>query len=350
MGRRFEEECLYRVQVRDRVRGRPRTTRPFGPRVQGKPNVVITMGDPSGVGPEVTLKALASPKVKGLANFLLIGDRPVIERLKKDMGLVLKDRLEDLSNVSKKKFAYGRCDAASGRASMQYIDRALELLNEVRADALVTAPVNKSAIRLAGYRGFEGHTEYLALKSGAKDFAMMFVGPRLKIALVTRHVALKEVPAKLSVKGIYRTICLAHECLKEYFRIRDPKIAVAGLNPHAGESGAFGDEEKRIIVPAIKMASRSAKRIVGPVSPDAVFGPALTGRFDCVVAMYHDQALVPFKMLYSDSGVNLTLGLPFIRTSPDHGTAFDIAGKGIANPASMIEAIKLACRLVTHAH
>jgi 4-hydroxythreonine-4-phosphate dehydrogenase len=311
----------------------------------GKPHIIITMGDPSGVGPEVALKALASPKVKGLANFLLIGDRTVIERLKKDMGLVLKERLCDLSNVSKKRFAYGRRDAGLGRASMQYIDRALELLKKDQADALVTAPVNKSAIRLAGYRGFEGHTEYLAGKSGAKGFAMMFVGPRLKIALATRHVALKEVPAKLSVSGICRTIGLAHECMKKYFRIDDPKIAVAGLNPHAGESGAFGDEEDRIIIPAIKMALRSAKRIIGPLSPDAVFGPALAGRFDCVVAMYHDQALVPFKMLYLDRGVNLTLGLPFVRTSPDHGTAFDIAGKGIANPASMIEAIKLACRL-----
>ena len=308
------------------------------------------MGDPSGVGPEVTLKALASPKVKGLANFLLIGDRSVIERLKKDMGLVLKERLLDLSNITVRKFAYGRCGARFGRASMQYIDRALELLNDGSADALITAPVNKSAIRLAGYRGFEGHTEYLAQKSGTKDFAMMFVGPRLKIALVTRHIALKEVPAELSVNGIYGTICLAHECLKKYFGIDDPKIAVAGLNPHAGEKGAFGNEEGRIIIPAIKKASRRVKHIVGPVSPDAVFGLALAGRFDCVVSMYHDQALIPFKMLYFDSGVNLTLGLKFIRTSPDHGTAFDIAGKGIANPASMIEAIKLACRLAAHAH
>lgn len=315
-----------------------------------KPNIVITMGDPSGVGPEVTLKALASPKVKGLANFLLIGDGSVIARLKKDAGLVLNERLLDLSNVSGKRFVYGRCDAGFGASSMQYIDSALELLEAGAADALVTAPVNKSAIRLAGYRGFEGHTEYLAGKSGTKDFAMMFVGPRLKIALVTRHIALKDVSSELSVNVIYRTICLAQECLKKYFGIASPRIAVCGLNPHAGENGAFGNEEGRIIVPAIRKASRHIKRIAGPVSPDAVFGLALAGRFDCVISMYHDQALIPFKMLYFDSGVNLTLGLPFIRTSPDHGTAFDIAGKGIANPASMIEAVKLACRLATHAH
>jgi len=314
----------------------------------GRPDIVITMGDPSGVGPEVTLKALASPKVKGLANFLLIGDRTVIERLRKDMGLVLKERLCDLSDVSKKKFAYGRCDAASGRASMRYIDRALELLNKCEADALVTAPVNKSAIRLAGYRNFEGHTEYLAEKSGVKDFAMMFVGPRLKIALVTRHIALKDVPSKLSRDAICRTIILAHRWLTEYFGIDNPRIAVAGLNPHAGENGAFGSEEKKIILPAIRRAGGSVKGIIGPIPPDAVFTAALAGRFDCVIAMYHDQALVPFKMLYFDSGVNLTLGLPFVRTSPDHGTAFDIAGKGIANPESMIEAIKLACQLSVH--
>jgi 4-hydroxythreonine-4-phosphate dehydrogenase len=308
------------------------------------------MGDPSGAGPEVALKALASPEVKGLADFLLIGDGSVVDRLKKDMGLVLRQRFEDMSNVSKKKFAYGRCDAAFGNASMRYIDRALELLNAGASDALVTAPVNKSAIRAAGYRGFEGHTEYLARKSGVKDFAMMFVGPRLKVAPVTRHIALKDVPSKLSVDGIYRTIRLAHKCLQVYFRIRDPKIAVAGLNPHAGDGGAFGDEESRIIAPAVKKASRFGGRITGPLSPDAIFSAALSGKFDCVVAMYHDQALAPFKMLYFDSGVNLTLGLPFVRTSPDHGTAFDIAGKGAANPASMIEAIKLACRLATHAH
>lgn len=326
------------------------TSRSNKHRGSGAPDIIITMGDPSGIGPEVAMKSLASPEVRGLANFLLIGDSGVVKRLNKDMGLSLECRFDDMRNVSAAGFVYGKCGAAYGAASMQYIDRALELSAGGRAGALVTAPVNKSAVRMAGYRSFEGHTEYLAGKSHVRDFAMMFVGPGLKIALVTRHIALKDVPAKLSVTGIHRTILLADECLKRDFNIRKPKIAVAGLNPHAGEGGAFGDEEERIIAPAIKKASRSVKGVAGPIPPDAVFAAALAGRFDCVVAMYHDQALVPFKMLYFDNGVNLTLGLPFIRTSPDHGTAFDIAGKGIANPASMIEAIRLACRLTTHAH
>ncbi len=316
----------------------------------GKPNLIITMGDPSGVGPEVTLKSLASPKTKGLANFLLIGDASVVEKLKVDMGLELKHPLVDLSCIKRSKFSYGRCERSYGRASIKYLDNALALLGSGKADALVTAPINKTSIRLAGYKGFEGHTEYLAGRTRTKDCAMMFVGKGLKITLVTRHIALKEVPSRLSSEAIYRAIAITHKYLKKYFRIGNPKIAVAGLNPHAGEGGAFGNEEAEIIVPAVEKATRTMKGVCGPLPSDAVFYAALKGRYDCVIAMYHDQALAPFKMLYFDNGVNLTLGLPFVRTSPDHGTAFDIAGKGVANPASMIEAIRLACRLVTCTH
>ena len=261
------------------------------------------------------MKALASPKVKGLADFLVIGE------------------------------THAERGDAAGRASLEYIDEAVELLRSGQADALVTAPVNKSSIRSAGNPGFQGHTEYLAKKFKVKNFAMMFVGSDLKVSLVTRHLALRSVPKVLNSGMVYRTIMLTNKYLKEYFRIKAPRIAVCGLNPHAGENGAFGSEEARVISPAIRLASKVSKNICGPIPADTVFHDALCKKYDAVVAIYHDQALAPFKMLYFDSGVNLTLGLPFVRTSPDHGTAFDIAGLGIADPTSMIEAIRLACAL-----
>ena len=205
--------------------------------------------------------------------------------------------------------------------------------------------MSKAAIQKAGNPGFRGHTEYFAKRTGTKKFAMMFVGPDMKVSLVTRHIALRRVPAILNSGKIYDTIALTHKYLKEYFRILSPKIAVSGLNPHAGEGGAFGNEEARIIIPAMKRARKDFKNIYGPIPADVIFYEVLNKKYDAAVAMYHDQALGPFKTLYFTSGVNLTLGLPFIRTSPDHGTAFDIAGKGIADPSSMIEAIMLACRL-----
>jgi len=303
------------------------------------------MGDPSGIGPEVALKSLASPKVKGLADFFLIGDASVIGRLMKRTGLRLNARLLNMSNVPERAFEYGRIRPAFGKASVRYLDKAVELIARRDADALVTAPINKTSIRAAGFPGFEGHTEYLAALTGTKDFAMMFVGRSLKITLVTRHMALKYVPRSLSAVKIYNTIALTHKYLKKFFAISKPRIGVAGLNPHAGESGNFGDEEERIIRPAVKKASRKMGGIYGPIPPDIIFPLVQNGRYDAAVAMYHDQGLIPFKMFHFKDGVNLTLGLPFVRTSPDHGTAFDIAGKLRADPASMIEAIILACRL-----
>ena len=280
-----------------------------------KPRIAITMGDPSGIGPEVTLKALASPEVKGLADFLVIGETSAPK------------------------------GTSGGKASLEYIDKALELAMAGEVDAIVTAPVSKAAIREAGIKGFQGHTEYFAERTGTKKFVMMFVGKEMKVALVTRHVSLRSVPAILNSGMICDTITLTDKYLKRYFRIKSPRIGVCGLNPHAGEEGSFGNEEYKIIRPAIKKASKSVKNIYGPLPADVVFYDALKNKYDVVIAMYHDQGLAPFKTLYFNSGVNLTLGLPFIRTSPDHGTAFGIAGKGIADPTSMIEAISLACRL-----
>lgn len=303
------------------------------------------MGDPSGIGAEVTLKALASPEVKGLANALLIGDASVLAKVARDTGCRPFPHVLDMANVPVKSHIYGKESAMSGKAAIQYIDMALELIAAGESTAMVTAPVSKAAIKKSGIKNFQGHTEYIAEKFKVEKFAMMFYGKDLKVSLVTRHIALKDVARILTKDMIYDTIKLTYECMKERFGIKYPRIAVCGLNPHAGEGGAFGDEEARLIAPAVKKASSFAKNICGPVPADVAFYDAMNKRYDAVVAMYHDQALAPFKMLYFDSGVNFTLGLPFVRTSPDHGTAFGIAGKGKADPRSMIEAVKLACYL-----
>ena len=310
-----------------------------------KKRILITMGDPAGIGPEVTVKALSDWRISKLAHFQVIGDFFVIDKARKVLRAKPEISLLDLANVPSTNFAFGVSRPAFGKAAMEYVDKALKLIKSGQADALVTAPINKLSVRNAGFEDFEGHTEYLARRTGTKEFAMMFVGKKLKITLVTRHVALKDVSQAITADSISNAIRLTYDYLKKYFGLEDPKIAVAGLNPHAGDSGLFGDEEERIIIPAIKKASVGIKNIYGPLPADAVFYETLKGKFDAVVAMYHDQALGPFKTLYFNDGVNLTLGLPFIRTSPDHGTAFDIAGKSIADPTSMKEAIKLACSL-----
>jgi len=311
------------------------------------------MGDPAGIGAEVTVKALASREISGLANFLVIGDLSVIEKAGKRSGVRCGFDILDLANVSRKDLRCGRSRPEYGRAAIEYLDTALEILKKGRADALVTGPVNKASINLflhdtlypKPYTLFEGHTEYLAARTRTRHVAMIFVSQDLKITLVTRHIALKDVPGAITSDAIYRTIELTRASLKYFFGIRHPKICVSGLNPHAGEGGRFGDEEKRVILPAVRRAALKFGGIYGPAVPDVVFYDALNKKYDAVVAIYHDQGLIPFKMLHFKDGVNLTVGLPFIRTSPDHGTAFDIAGKGIADPSSMKEAIRLACRL-----
>ena len=285
-----------------------------------KPVIAITAGDPAGIGPEIIKKALARPEISRRASFLVLGD------------------------ISGKKFKPGSPGAGSGRASIDCIDEAVSLIKKCKADALVTAPISKFAASSAGFK-FPGHTEYLAYLTNTKKFCMMLVGGSLRVVLVTRHIALKDVSKKLNSVEIYDAIILTAVSLKEYFKIKNPRIAVCALNPHAGENGLFSDEEKRIIMPAIKKASRKLKNITGPLPADSLFYNANKGLYDAEIAMYHDQGLIPLKMTARDASVNITLGLPFIRTSPAHGTAFDIAGKGIADPSSMIEAIKLACQL-----
>jgi len=238
----------------------------------------------------------------------------------------------------------GSVSSESGRASLGYIESAVQNVLENKIDCIVTAPISKEAIHRAGSQ-FPGHTEMLAELSGSKEVAMMFEGDKFKVVLVTIHQALKKVPELLNEEKIYRIINLTNESLIKYFGVIKPKIVVCGLNPHAGEAGAFGSEESDIIIPAINKARLNGMNIEGPLPPDTLFYYASKGRWDLVVSMYHDQGLIPFKMINFEKGVNVTLGLPFIRTSPDHGTAFDIAYKGTANPTSMIEAIKVAINM-----
>lgn len=284
-----------------------------------KPIICITAGDPRGIGPEVIKKALESPGLKGKAEFLVFADFPPAKK----------------SNP-----------VYSARAALRSINTAFNIIRQGKADALVTGPVSKEAINAIGVK-FEGHTEYLAGLCGCKRFAMMFVSRKLKVSLVTRHIALSKVNTAISIKAIYDTVELTHKTLKGSFGISRPRIGVAGLNPHCGEGGQFGREEIVTIRPAIRKLRTRYSGIFGPIPADTLLYDAYNKKYDAAVCMYHDQGLAAFKMIARNEGVNVTLGLPFIRTSPDHGTGFDIAGKGQADPGSMREAIKLAIRLST---
>lgn len=302
------------------------------------------MGDPSGIGPEIVIKSLKNKEILKLADFVVIGDSKVFNKSNGlENALSKKVRLLDLDNVSNSEFRFGKLSAKYGKASLEYIDKAIALIKAGVVDCLVTAPVSKEAVSLSGNK-FIGHTEYLAGAFGSDNFVMMFVGEKLKVALVTRHLPLKRVSTTLTTSLICSTITLTIAALKKYFGIANPKIGICSLNPHNGEGGHLGREELDIILPAIERVQPKIGNICGPLSSESVFFDSFRGRYDAVVAMYHDQGLIPFKMLYRDTGVNLTLGLPFIRVSPDHGVAFDIAGKNIANPNSMLESIRLAIK------
>lgn len=304
----------------------------------------ITMGDPAGIGPEVILKALADKKIQRLADFLVIGNSQIFKKTaqisKIDLNN-LKINFLDIGDISK--LVFGKGIAAYGLTALDCLNAALELIKLQKVDVLVTAPVNKHAINQVENM-FKGHSEYLAAAAKTKNFAMMLIGGRMKVVLVTRHLALKDVAKALTKEKIYQTLRLTAQSLKTYFGIAQPRIAVCGLNPHSGEQGMFGKEEIKIIRPAVIKAKKLAA-LEGPLPADTLFYCAGQGKFDAVVAMYHDQGLIPLKMQALHQGVNLTLGLPFVRTSPDHGTAYDIAGKNQANPGSMMEAIKLAIKI-----
>jgi 4-hydroxythreonine-4-phosphate dehydrogenase len=322
-----------------------------------KPIVGITMGDPAGIGPEICAKALNDPQTVLAANCIVIGDSKALRQGIKVAKIpnieinpvksvadakFLRGTIDvlDLKNVDVARLKIGQVSKAAGQAAVDYVEKAISLAMDGKIDAIATGPINKEAIRKAGYK-FEGHTEILAARTKAKDYAMMFISDTLWIMLVTTHIPLKEVSKNLDKNKIVKTIKLAHETL---FKLRDkkPRIGVAGLNPHAGEAGLFGDEEIKIIQPAIDEAKKLGINVSGPVAPDAIFYLANIGMFDIVIAMYHDQGLIPLKLLSFNHSVNVTVGLPIVRTSVDHGTGFDIAGKGWAKPHSLIEAIKVA--------
>jgi len=321
------------------------------------PVIGITMGDPVGIGPEVIVKALCDRGVMSFYQPVVIGDRIILEREIKRLSAPLKIRtvsspseaaaqpgdimLLETSQLDPREARYGQPTPGTGEALAAYIIKAVAMATAGEIDAIVTAPISKKSLHDAGY-DYPGHTEMLARLTGTKEVVMMLAGKRLRVVLVTIHCAVAQVPKLLSSEKILTTIRITHESLKNYFSIAAPRLAVAGLNPHAGESGLFGSEEQSIIMPAIEAAQREGISAAGPCPPDTLFYYAAQGKYDAVVCMYHDQGLIPLKLLHFDDGVNVTLGLPIIRTSVDHGTAYDIAGKGSASPASMLRAILTA--------
>ena len=324
-----------------------------------RPIIGITMGDPVGIGPEIILLSLINPSIYEVCRPLVIGDSRILGAAKK----IIQSRLEieaikkpddgtyrcgivDVLNISEldpDKTTWGKPTVQTGGAMVRYITTAADLAIKQRIEAMVTCPINKMAMQLSGCH-YSGHTELLAERSKSNEFAMMLAGERLRVVLVTIHVPLRDVPDILSRQKIVKTIKLTWQALNERFGIKAPRIAVSGLNPHAGEGGMFGDEEENIIAPAIQDAEAQGFYASGPFPPDTVFYHAAKRRYDAVVCMYHDQGLIPFKLIHFNTGVNTTLGLPIIRTSVDHGTAYDIAGAGIANPGSLIAAINMAAR------
>lgn len=331
-------------------------------KTKDKPLLGITMGDPAGIGPEVIAKALAVTKVRRLCRPLVIGSFPVMQQAVKSLKLKLDVvRVEGHGTVPARsnqlavldpldrplgRFARGVAAPETGAASVLFIKKAVELAQLGCIDGMVTAPINKEAINLAGCH-FPGHTELLADLTKTQDSGMMIVGGPLRIMFVTTHVAIKKLPALLTQAKIEKAIRLAHVALRDLFGIKKPRVGVAALNPHAGEHGLFGDEEERIILPAARAAQAKGILASDPLPADTLFGKAAKGEYDGVVALYHDQGLIPLKLVAFGTCVNLTVGLPIIRTSVDHGTAFDIVGKGVAEPGSLIEAIALAATLAT---
>lgn len=309
---------------------------------RSRPTIGITMGDPAGIGPEITAKALAQTSLHKLADFLIIGDYRIFRRYQKK--LPPNTNFLDMKNILSSHAPIGKIDRACGKAAIEYLDVAIGLLKARKLSAIVTAPLCKEAVQLSD-PSFKGHTEYLAQAFKVKDFDMMFVLDDLKVVIATRHIPLKDVASAISRKLLRKTITLTARSLQNYFRIAHPKIAICGLNPHAGEGGHIGKEEVSVISPVIREMKTRLSRIQGPFAADTLFYKDNADRYDAIIAMYHDQGLAPIKTSNFYKLVNFTIGLPIIRTSPAHGTAFDIAGKNTADPSSMCASIDLAIRL-----
>jgi 4-hydroxythreonine-4-phosphate dehydrogenase len=302
------------------------------------------MGDPSGIGPEIILKALADPAPTQLARWIVVGDGRVLAAAEQITGIRLQNaRLEQTGSLTETAdFHFGRLDARYGQAAIDYVRTATEMCLRGEADALVTAPLNKEAVALTG-RAFSGHTEYIAELCGATESRMLLASERLCTVHVSTHIPLRAA-CDLDTGRILRTIELGHAAMK-LLGFEQPRIAVCGLNPHAGEHGLFGAEDDRFIAPAIGAAQRQGILCSGPHAGDTIFLQASRGAYDLVVAMYHDQGHIAMKLIDFEGTVNVSLGIPIIRTSVDHGTAFDIAGRNQADAGSMKQAMRMAARM-----
>jgi len=317
------------------------------------PRIGITIGDAAGTGPEITLKALSNSDILNIATPVVIGDGKFLRRVADSLSITFNPEpfgkaagsgieLLDMKNVPDD-IRFGEESAATGRASGEYIEKAVELWREGSVDAIATAPISKTALAAGGY-DFPGHTEFLAELSNTRDFAMSFFAEQLRVVLLSTHVSLTAAIAKVTKTNLVNLIEFSNLQLSRLLK-KEIRIAVAGLNPHASEGGMFGSEEADEIIPAVDQCRARGIDVSGPFSPDTIFLRGFRGEFDAVIACYHDQATIAVKSLSFGSSVNVTLGLPFVRTSVDHGTATDIAGKGIADPSSMTAAIKLAAEL-----
>ncbi len=324
--------------------------------MRNSPSIAITMGDPAGIGPEIIVKSLQ--KLPAHCHILIVGDlghlKKIASRLALNLNLVtvnsvaeaklLKNQIAvfDLKNVPDS-LPSGKASVEGGKASVDYIRFAVDLAIRQEVQAITTAPINKKSMHLAGFK-YPGHTELLAELTNTPEVALMLAGKDLRVVLTTTHVALEQVKNLITKEKVERTIRLTDRWLKQ-IGIENPKIAVTGLNPHSGDGGIFGNEEKEIIQPVIESVQKNNFNVSGPFSADALFGRIYDYNFDAVITMYHDQGMIPIKMASMGQAVNITLGLPIIRTSVDHGTAFDIAGKGVASSNSLLEAIKVATQL-----
>lgn len=326
-----------------------------------KPILGITMGDAAGVGPEIIVKALMDPSIYEIGRPVVFGDKKIMERAVKIVGAELKCNaidhpsfggnaygtidIIDLDNLPAD-LPFAQVDARAGKAAFEYIEMAVNYALKHEIHAIVTAPLNKEALNLGGNH-YPGHTEILGTLSGQKDYSMMLVSGALKVIHVSTHVPLRKACDLVKKERVLKVINLANETVK-MMGVEKPRIAVAGLNPHSGERGLFGTEDETEILPAVEEAQKAGMDVTGPVPPDSVFyRAAIKNEFDIVVVMYHDQGHIPIKVLGFETGVNVTVGLPCIRTSVDHGTAFPVAGQGIADSRSMTESLLLGAQMAT---
>ncbi len=328
---------------------------------ESRPLIGITMGDPAGIGPEIIVKTLTDSQIYDRSRPIVLGDYAVLsealERAASQQRIRVVEGLSGagenpreidlvvVSHLQKGSIAPGHPTAEGGKAMVRAVFQAVEMAQKREIQAMVTCPISKVLMQQVGY-AYEGHTQLIADKTGTEDYVMMLAGERLRVVLVTIHCGLKEVPGLLNREKVFRTIRVTARALAQDFGKDSPAIGVAALNPHAGEEGLFGSEEQDIILPAVEKARKEGIDVDGPLPADTLFWKAAQGRYEAVVAMYHDQGLIPLKLLHFADAVNVTLGLPLVRTSVDHGTAYDIAGTGRADPSSLKAAVRMAVHMV----